>query len=85
MLVGNAEAVFPVFKNIIKGAVFFDAGNVWEEIGDFGSGDYKYGAGVGVRVKTPVGPLKLDWGYPLEKMEGQEQKGRFYFSMSRDF
>ena len=85
MLIGNVEVTFPVFKDIIKGAVFYDAGNVWEDIGDFASGGYKYGAGVGVRVKTPIGPLKLDWGYPLKEIKGQEEKGRFYFSMSREF
>ena len=87
MLIGNAELVFPIFKNVIKGALFYDIGNVWEDAEDFGStaDDYKYGAGVGARVKTPMGPLKLDWGYPLKKMTGQEQKGRFYFSMSREF
>ena len=86
MLVGNAEVTFPVFKDVIKGAVFFDVGEVWGDAEDFASGsDYKYGAGAGVRVKTPMGPLKLDWGYPLKEAEDQEQKGRFYFSMSRDF
>jgi len=85
MVIGNAEATFPVFKDVIKAAVFFDTGNVWAEADDFGFSDYKYGAGAGVRVKTPMGPLKLDWGYPIKEVDGQEQKGRFYFSMSRDF
>jgi outer membrane protein insertion porin family len=86
MLIGNIELIFPVFKNLIKGAIFFDAGNVWADTKDFAIGsDYKYGAGVGIRVKTPVGPVKLDWGYPLEEIEEEEQKGRFYFSMSHGF
>ncbi len=85
MLIGNVEVTIPVFKNVIKGAVFYDIGNVWGDIEDFASGGYKHGTGVGVRVKTPMGPLRVDWGYPLEDIKGQEQKGRFYFSMSREF
>lgn len=85
VVIGNAELTFPVFKDVLKGAVFFDVGNVWEEMEDIGQGDYKYSAGIGVRVKTPIGPVKIDWGYPLKEVEGEEQKGRFHFSISHGF
>ena len=85
LVLGNVELTFPVYKELIKGAVFYDIGNVWEDPWDIGQGDYKHGTGVGVRVKTPIGPVKLDWGYPLKKISGKEQKGRFYFSMSHGF
>ncbi|NQT06381.1 MAG: outer membrane protein assembly factor BamA [Candidatus Omnitrophica bacterium] len=85
VLISNAELTFPVFKDILKGAIFCDAGNVWEDAWDVGQGDYKYGAGVGIRVKTPIGPVNVDWGYPLKEIEDEEQKGRFYFSMSKGF
>ena len=85
MLVGNTELTFPIFQNLIKGALFFDIGNVWADMSDFGRSDYKYGTGVGIRVKTPIGPVKLDWGYPLKKIKEEDQKGRFYFSMSHGF
>lgn len=85
MIVGNVELTFPIFQDILKGAIFYDVGNVWDEIDDFGFDDYKHGVGMGARVRTPVGPVKVDWGYPLNEVTGQEQKGRFYFSMSREF
>lgn len=85
LLVGNAELVFPVYKGLIKGAVFYDIGNVWDEADDLGQGSYKHGTGAGVRVKTPIGPVKIDWGYPLEEISHEEQKGRFYFSVSHGF
>ena len=44
MLVGNIELTFPVFENI-KGAVFYDIGNVWAKKSDFGSGGYKSSVG----------------------------------------
>ena len=82
MLIGNLEYTFPVMKNI-KGAVFYDIGNVWSDIGDMGK-DFKSSVGLGVRVKTPIGPVKVDYGYGLDYDPG-DKKGRFHFSMSRGF
>jgi len=71
---------------MIKGAIFYDVGNVWREVGGFiADGNFKSGAGVGIRVKTPIGPVKLDYGYPLNKNYEDERTGEFYFSMSRGF
>ncbi len=84
-IIANAEYTFPLFEQV-KGAVFYDVGNVWSKVSDIGSGGYKSGAGIGARIKTPLGPIKLDYGVPLEKLAGEEKrKGRFYFSMSRGF
>jgi outer membrane protein assembly factor BamA len=86
LLIGNAEVTFPIYEKILKGAIFYDIGNVWAKSGDFfKSGDYKSGAGVGIRVNTPVGPFRLDWGYPLAKNRGDAREGEFYFSISRGF
>ncbi|MFH0838912.1 MAG: outer membrane protein assembly factor BamA [Candidatus Omnitrophota bacterium] len=84
LLIGNAEYTFPLFE-YLKGAVFYDVGNVWSKISDIGSGGYKAGAGLGVRVKTPLGPIKVDFGYPLSKTSGEKKQGRFYFNMTRGF
>ncbi len=83
-LYGTCEFTYPLFK-MIKVAAFYDFGNVWEKLGDFANGDFKYSAGLGVRVKTPMGPVKLDYGYPLKVAAGEEEKGRFHFSMTRGF
>ena len=62
------------------------AGNVWPDINDFASEEIKTGSGVGLRVKTPVGPINLDYGYPLNDEPGEEDRsGKFYFSVSRGF
>ena len=85
MLVGNIEYTIPLME-FIKVAVFFDTGNVWADIGDFGSGNFYSGTGLGLRVKTPVGPINLDYGYPLNDEPGEEERsGKFYFSVSRGF
>ena len=85
LLLGNIEYTVPLIE-FIKLAAFFDAGNVWADSNDFASGEYKSGTGLGLRIKTPIGPVNLDYGYPLNDEPGQEgRSGKFYFSVSRGF
>ncbi len=85
MLVGNIEYTIPVIQ-YIKLAAFYDIGNVWADIKDFGGGNFKSGVGLGLRVKTPIGPINLDYGYPLDDVPTEaDREGKFYFSVSRGF
>ena len=85
LLVANVEYTIPVM-DFLKVATFFDVGNVWAKAKDFASDDLKSGAGFGLRVKTPIGPINLDYGYPLNNEPGEEKRsGKFYFSVSRGF
>ena len=64
LLEGNLELRFPVYE-IIGGALFMDAGNVWKQpFGHSLSGLY-YNAGGGIRIKTPIGPGRIDVAFPL--------------------
>lgn len=56
LLVGSVEIERPISK-IFGLAAFYDVGNAFN---DFGNMDLKHGAGIGVRVYTPVGPIRLD-------------------------
>ncbi|MCK4852166.1 MAG: outer membrane protein assembly factor BamA [Candidatus Omnitrophica bacterium] len=85
LVLGNVEITFPLFANMIKGAVFYDVGNVWAESKDLFQSGYKHGTGIGVRVKTPIGPVKLDYGYPLSDNYDDKKEGQFYFSVSHGF
>ncbi|MEW5894285.1 MAG: outer membrane protein assembly factor BamA [Candidatus Omnitrophota bacterium] len=85
MIVGNIELTVPVFE-FMKLAAFYDTGNVWKDIEDIGSTAFKSGVGMGLRFKTPIGPINLDYGYPLDDEPGEESRsGKFYFSVSRGF
>jgi outer membrane protein insertion porin family len=86
MLVGNVEYTYPL-ASFFKLATFYDIGNVWPKVSDIGSGGYKSGVGFGFRLKTPIGPVMLDYGIPLNKEQGETErgKGRFHFSMSHGF
>lgn len=86
LLIGNLEYTYPLIE-FLKVALFYDTGNVWAKMSDIGSGGFKSGAGFGVRIKTPLGPVVLDYGIPLNKEPGEETKGngRLHFSMSHGF
>jgi outer membrane protein insertion porin family len=86
LFIGNIEYLYPILS-FMKIAAFYDVGNVWEKIGDFGTGNLKSGLGLGLRMKTPIGPIMLDYGIPLNKESGEDSKsdGRFHFSVSHGF
>ncbi|MDD3374579.1 MAG: outer membrane protein assembly factor BamA [Candidatus Omnitrophica bacterium] len=85
LLIFNVEYTIPLV-DFIKLATFFDVGNVWTDMEDFGTGDLKSGTGLGLRIKTPIGPINLDYGYPLNDVSGEDDRtGKFYFSISRSF
>ena len=46
---------------------FYDAGNVWRKPGDFDPTRMFRGAGVGMSLVTPFGPIGLDYAYGFDK------------------
>ena len=61
----NAEYRFPVFGPV-GGAVFADVGNVYKD-STIRLDQLRYGLGFGVRYLSPVGPLRVDVGWPLRR------------------
>jgi outer membrane protein assembly factor BamA len=64
----GVEGRFPIttWRKIgIGGAVFLDGGDVREELADIAPGELLWAAGVGLRLKTLVGPIRADFGYRL--------------------
>ncbi len=80
----NAEIIFPIFQPInLKGVVFFDAGNVFA-IDEPLELSLKTSVGAGVRVRTPVGPIRLEWGINLQPKKG-ESSSQFHFTAGTVF
>ncbi len=79
----NVETTFPIKEDMgLLGVVFFDAGNVWDEDEDFDTDLYK-SVGAGIRWNSPLGPLRLEYGYPLDDLKGNN--GKFEFSVGQFF
>ncbi|UYI78064.1 MAG: outer membrane protein assembly factor [Fusobacterium varium] len=89
-LVGTIENRTQI-NELLGFVVFFDAGRAWKQNGR----DLEYGqdadfpdkvattAGVGLRLNTPIGPLRFDFGWPVgDKMDSGME---FYFNMGQSF
>lgn len=81
---GNIEYVYPLM-DFAKLAVFYDTGNVWEKQSGLFTTGLKSGYGLGMRIKTPIGPISLDYGIPVNKIAGKKGNGKLHFNMSRGF
>jgi outer membrane protein insertion porin family len=71
-------------KPILKGTAFYDVGNVWRRVDEFGE-SMKSGVGVGIRVTTPIGPVRVDVGFPISQVADEKRKPRVHFNISRSF
>jgi outer membrane protein insertion porin family len=79
MLNFNAEFIFPLVKNAgMKGVLFYDTGNTWES--GYHLDDMRKTAGLGIRWYSPIGPLRLEWGYVLDQKQG-EAASRWEFTI----
>lgn len=95
MNVYNVEYKFPIApdehgKTLLQGVLFYDIGGDWDNFQQVtyrtGSGPFnlKQGVGFGIRFKTPVFPLRLDWGHALNQSPG-EAPSQFYFTVGSLF
>ena len=77
----SAELRYQIHK-IIYLVAFMDAGNVWPEYDQHDLTDLQYSPGVGVRVKTPIGPIRIDVAKPLWQNNDRIQ---FHLSIGQAF
>ena len=67
------ETIFPLLKNMgLNGVCFLDMGNVWGKDSAYDLGDLRKSVGLGVRWLSPMGPLSIEWGYNIDKEEGDD-------------
>ena len=83
LLLANLELRFPI-AGPVGGTLFVDGGNVWRDYRDVTPGEMKWGAGLGVRYFSPVGPLRLEIGWKLDR-EPFEDPYVWYFSLGNAF
>ena len=77
------EWTFPIIEKA-RGALFYDMGFVNSDAWSFGFNNMASDIGVGIRLDLPIGPLRLDYGYPVMR-DGYNGGGHFNFNVGYQF
>jgi len=84
---GTAELGLRVSQALYAN-IFSDAGNLWASPGQFNPTRLYRGAGIGVSVISPLGPLGLDYAYGFDRTDasGNPKPGwKFHFKLGNFF
>ena len=83
---GSVEYSIPIIDRL-RFAVFYDIGNVYKDSYDFNFGEYLDNWGIGLRLNLPIGPLRFDYGIPINSGKYTGSSGRFQFGVgyTREF
>jgi outer membrane protein insertion porin family len=85
MMIYNVEYRFPLIKEQgVVGVIFFDAGNVFGIDDSFTFRDIPRSTGAGVRWYSPLGPIRIEYGYILNRRPG-DPTGNIEFSIGGFF
>ncbi|HEX5037765.1 MAG TPA: outer membrane protein assembly factor BamA [bacterium] len=83
LIAATFELQTRLFNNF-KLAFFQDNGSITDNFSQVSPNSFRHSAGVGLRYVTPVGPLRLDYGFKLDKKAG-ESVGRLHFAFGYSF
>jgi len=65
----NFDLIFPLIESVgLRGLVFFDAGNAYDDEESFGK--LRKAIGWGLRWRSPIAPIRIEFGYPMDKETG---------------
>ena len=88
MAVFNLEMRAPYWKNL-QPVWFLDAGNVFRRATDIRLDELRVSSGVGFRYRSPIGPLRVDWGWKLSTRlllsGGRERSNVLHISLGQAF
>jgi outer membrane protein insertion porin family len=83
LVLGGAELRVDVGHSISV-AAFGELGNVYTLVSDVDRHNLRYTAGLGLRYRSALGPLRIDWGYKLNRRPG-ESPSRWHFTIGHAF
>ncbi len=82
----NAEIRFPLVPEAgVYGVTFFDTGDIWTNEEDVDLTALRQSAGLGVRWLSPMGPVRLEYGWILDPQETDSASGNWEFNMASAF
>ncbi|HTY63766.1 MAG TPA: outer membrane protein assembly factor BamA [Acidobacteriota bacterium] len=88
LIVGSVEIRVPIFS-FIHFAGLYDTGNVFRTISDINASGFSHTIGGGLRIKTPFGPLRADYGYnlnlPSDSIQRGLKRGHFFITVGPPF
>lgn len=76
MMLYNVEYKFPLpylEEQGVIGLIFYDAGNCYTEDESYSFSDLRDSIGAGIRWYSPIGPLRLEWGYNLDPKRDEDE------------
>jgi outer membrane protein insertion porin family len=79
----TVELTYPIIEKV-RAAVFYDTGFVNRDAYDFSTDDVASDVGFGLRLDLPIGPIRVDYGIPIQKA-GTDSNGKFNFNVGYQF
>ena len=71
-VVNNLELIFPLINSAgFRGVVFYDIGQAFDDNESIGIDQMRQGWGYGVRWMSPLGPIRVEFGYPINRQPGE--------------
>ena len=80
----TTEVTFPIMSRV-RGAVFGDIGFVNPDAYDFSTSNVNADIGFGLRLDLPIGPIRVDYGYPVIHDGFNGPPGKFNFNIGYQF
>jgi outer membrane protein assembly complex protein YaeT len=91
-LLAASSELRAALRGALGGVAFVDAGNVWATARAIDVKDLRYAVGIGLRYRTAIGPVRFDFGYQLNPIDGlivngtpQSRRWRIHFSIGQAF
>ena len=78
------EYTIPIIDRV-RAAVFYDTGFVNAGSWSFGTNNVNSDFGFGLRLNLPIGPIRIDYGIPIQADKFNNSSGRFQFSVGYQF
>lgn len=72
-LINSLEVIFPVLTSAgLNGVIFHDIGEAFDDDQSIEFGELRQAYGFGLRWSSPMGPIRVEFGFPIDREEGED-------------